>query len=994
MEDRIIFKVEFNQSNAKKNVLDLEKTLIGLKDVQKNLQASYKAGLISQEQYIAQNFELKESIKNVSAEQKSYQREIDLSTQANNANTNSYQELNASLLLAEKQLKQMKGTLKTNEDGTIELSEAYETQYKKVLQLKQAQLDFDQNIKNGKSNVGNYKSVFEGLTGSLDGLGVGINGAIQTLSGLTTSFKTLFITLLANPFILLATALAGMVAYFLSTEKGANKLKNIFAGFTAVLQPILSIISSIGEAVFGLVEVLADSVGYLASFFGGGYDEAKKLNAEMQKMELLNAKLNVQTKKNLAEQERLKNLRDDETQSTEERIKNNQKAYDLEIKRGQDIIKLKQKELQQLQKQLELIPENLRTAEQKKKILDKEAEIQEEIENSYGKQNEYITESVSLLKDKLTIQADIKTAELETLISQGKIKKGTQEELNARKNLGKERLNIELKSFTTGKNLTKLGLDYFFLTEEQKLKRVAQTFDQAKLIIANSQKDEAQLQSEFNEEMKGKYLENQQKQFNATIALLEIQKAKVKVINESSLKIETDLIKAKLKKDLSDTELTAQEKQNLTVQAEKEILKLTTDYKNRNSLATLEIERLTQTEGTKLRLNAEVAYLEEQKKQAIQNTDLTAQEKKKIEADYNKQISDLNESYQTAQLENNRKYQDLNLQQLNTSLEFEKNVNDKFLENKLTNLDKEASKKGWYNEQELLQRQALDAMLLMSQEQRIEAETNRKIEHSQIDRDRALADALQNLGDTQEYLTQKQLIETAFDTQELEAKQSQTLAIIDLEQQRTDKENELRALRVQSQEAEFAMVQNIAGSAKGLFKENTMAYKFFATNEALISTYLAASKALAAYPPPFGGIAAGIVTAQGLMNVAKINGVETFEKGGIFGGKPHSLGGTRGYFEDGTQIEVEKGELFAVVNKKNTSAIQNLSNLNSLNGNGVPFFQDGGMLASVGRNIINNYNQINDIAKIMQMLPSPTLQISELNKVEKKVQVVDLLANS
>lgn len=71
-------------------------------------------------------------------------------------------------------------------------------------------------------------------------------------------------------------------------------------------------------------------------------------------------------------------------------------------------------------------------------------------------------------------------------------------------------------------------------------------------------------------------------------------------------------------------------------------------------------------------------------------------------------------------------------------------------------------------------------------------------------------------------------------------------------------------------------------------------------------------------------------------------------KFGYFGGRPHSAGGTKGYFDDGTAIEVERDEAFAVVNKKNAPMLRFLSKVNAHQGNGVPFFQKGGMLRYEG----------------------------------------------
>lgn len=59
-----------------------------------------------------------------------------------------------------------------------------------------------------------------------------------------------------------------------------------------------------------------------------------------------------------------------------------------------------------------------------------------------------------------------------------------------------------------------------------------------------------------------------------------------------------------------------------------------------------------------------------------------------------------------------------------------------------------------------------------------------------------------------------------------------------------------------------------------------------ATAQGLINTYLSATKALGAYPPPLSFIAAGVATAAGLAQVAKINGVQFYEGGFTERGNP------------------------------------------------------------------------------------------------------------
>lgn len=94
-----------------------------------------------------------------------------------------------------------------------------------------------------------------------------------------------------------------------------------------------------------------------------------------------------------------------------------------------------------------------------------------------------------------------------------------------------------------------------------------------------------------------------------------------------------------------------------------------------------------------------------------------------------------------------------------------------------------------------------------------------------------------------------------------------------------------------------------------------------------------------------GALEAGALT---LLQVALIKS-QQFARGGVvkfgrFGGQPHSAGGTKGVFSDGTRVEVEKDEVFAVVNKHNAPLLRHLSRVNSAGGNGRAFFADGGVL--------------------------------------------------
>jgi len=71
-------------------------------------------------------------------------------------------------------------------------------------------------------------------------------------------------------------------------------------------------------------------------------------------------------------------------------------------------------------------------------------------------------------------------------------------------------------------------------------------------------------------------------------------------------------------------------------------------------------------------------------------------------------------------------------------------------------------------------------------------------------------------------------------------------------------------------EDKLGIISDGLGAVASLVGENTAAGKALAVAQAVMDTYAGANKALAAYPPPFGAIAAGTVIVAGLLNVKKI----------------------------------------------------------------------------------------------------------------------------
>ncbi|MGL4640605.1 MAG: hypothetical protein ACRCVX_12860, partial [Shewanella sp.] len=130
---------------------------------------------------------------------------------------------------------------------------------------------------------------------------------------------------------------------------------------------------------------------------------------------------------------------------------------------------------------------------------------------------------------------------------------------------------------------------------------------------------------------------------------------------------------------------------------------------------------------------------------------------------------------------------------------------------------------------------------------------------------------------------------------------------------------------------------------EALEKEAANKRKRVAVTEAIIQGALAVVKSL----PNL--ILAAVTAVATAAQVAVINsqsfargGIAQFKKAGMFGGRYHTQGGTDGVFSDGTRVNVEKDEVFVILNRRASREIAGLSDLNYRTGGRR--FEQGGSL--------------------------------------------------
>ncbi|WAX07851.1 hypothetical protein BK687P5_00036 [Bacteroides phage BK687P5] len=303
-------------------------------------------------------------------------------------------------------------------------------------------------------------------------------------------------------------------------------------------------------------------------------------------------------------------------------------------------------------------------------------------------------------------------------------------------------------------------------------------------------------------------------------------------------------------------------------------------------------------------------------------------------------------------------------------------------------------------------------------ETEVKADADRRVEEKKaadalnLENDRALADMkLQNDLDSQLARLDAQ---KAAEIANAEAIGAETTAITERFEIMKDE------VRRKYYNAQLEMAAGTAGQLSSLLGEESAAGKAFATAQALINTYLGASKALA--QGGIWGIAqAAIVVAAGMKNVMSINktkepdtkvntSVRKYAKGGQIYGASHAAGGVTFTGSNGQQFEAEGGENMYILNRKASGAINALSALNmeyggrSFGSSGVYRYANGGKIdvgGGASMQLPSNFSLSNDslrkLAAIMYdsvaSVPAPRVAVTDIDEGQQQYNSVQVAAN-
>lgn len=165
-----------------------------------------------------------------------------------------------------------------------------------------------------------------------------------------------------------------------------------------------------------------------------------------------------------------------------------------------------------------------------------------------------------------------------------------------------------------------------------------------------------------------------------------------------------------------------------------------------------------------------------------------------------------------------------------------------------------------------------------------------------------------------------------------------------------------------------------------------------ATAQGLINTYLSATKALGAYPPPLSFIAAGVATAAGLAQVAKINGVQFYEGGFTERGNPREATrnlGPRPYIYHKNEYIVPDKVLSTPEGARHVMRLETLRKGSANRYSSLPGYADGGLTERTLTDSVNAEMQARESMAEVVAQQKIFVAVEDINTGQRSVQVTE-----
>ena len=677
MADKVekVLDIKVNYNEAIKAIAEYQTKVDAARDAEKNLKKQLKDGEISRQQY---NEEM--------AASKAYIADCN----------DSIRIITKTMQNQIKQEKEMEGSLKalraelsnlTNEYDSLSESERKsakgEDLKNKINEVTDALKGAEEETQRYYRNVGNYKeaiieaananipfveqinqmvTAIGGLKDYLSGVKVEMVAVSSGTSGLTKVLKLLKVALVSTGIGALVVALGSLVSWFTKTQKGVETANKIMGALGATINVIIDRASKLGSALVNLFTGYFKQAGEDAKavFSGIGKEIADETKQAWKLAEVLNeidkkeVMLSMSRAANRAEIEKLKKAADDQTLSTQERIKAAEKAAEIEKKDLDVQTQLAEARLAntlgftkmtgEVRKLMEQIKAGDVTAdevigklglsestiEDLKNFRDQFNELQELMEDSYGRQTEQQNTLNSIRQEGADKAKEAKQKELEAvraaedamlaLVKDGRYKQS--KEITLQYNRQIEDLRTRLKTET---DLT--------------VKARQAINDQIKAL---EQQKSMELQKLSDEEL--------QKEIDNRTKLISLQLESVREGSEQEYQLKMQQLDAQRAAELADKELTEQMKQAIVDKYNKQMDDLVTQREQEIS------EK--QQEAVRVRLENEIMQMQQSGASELEILQEQAEQKLEFLNSVQQQEGESEQEFLNRKLQANQEYLD------------------------------------------------------------------------------------------------------------------------------------------------------------------------------------------------------------------------------------------------------------------------------------------------------------------------------------------------
>lgn len=371
MTETVILDFQIDQSQAITQLKETEKTIISLKDEQKELNQAYKEGAISQDQYIDENLKLNQQLKKETDQKKVLLKTLETESNSRNAMRSRVAQL----------------TKEYNNLNT-ETAEGKQRSQQLAAELNKLNTALNKGSKDAgsfKDNIGNYSDAMAEAATSTNVAGVSIGDLGAKVASL------------ANPITAAVGLLTALGAAYAQSSTGARDLAFAQAELgisTQLLIDDFGELISTGKEGEGLFTTIADLFSVAISGFTNTAIARYKAQQQilLKDLEISQAFAQAAAKESERQAELLRRVRDDQTKSVEERLAASEKI-------DQELESSAQRSIAVLEAQVKAIKEGtvnyelnrdaqLQVAQLTAEIADKEEEITGKLtENVTARQN-------------------------------------------------------------------------------------------------------------------------------------------------------------------------------------------------------------------------------------------------------------------------------------------------------------------------------------------------------------------------------------------------------------------------------------------------------------------------------------------------------------------------------------------------------------------------------------------------------------------------------